>query len=76
MTSNITVRVATNVAAIRLAATDFITILPHRRWPGTLIAWLEEVSAYVATAYDIARSGRHNTENNSLVSWWNSEIYI
>jgi hypothetical protein len=27
---------------------------------------LEEVSAYVTMAYDIARSGRHNTEKNFL----------
>jgi hypothetical protein len=29
---------------------------------------LEEVSAYVAMAYDMARSGRHNTEKNFFVS--------
>jgi hypothetical protein len=37
---------------------------------------LEEVSAYVATAHDIARSSRYNIENNFLISWWYSEIYI
>jgi hypothetical protein len=30
----------------------------------------------VTTAYKIACSGRYNTKNNFLVSWWNSEIYI
>jgi hypothetical protein len=29
---------------------------------------LEEVSAYVAMAYDMARSGRHNTKKNFFAS--------
>jgi len=29
---------------------------------------LEEVSAYVAMAYDIPRCGHHNSKNNFLVS--------
>ena len=58
---------ATNVAAPRLAATNFIGILPRLLWPHR--HWLEEVSAYVATAYNMARSGRHNTEINFLASW-------
>ena len=34
------------------------------------------VSAYVATAYDIARSSRYKADNDFLVSWWGSETQM